>query len=768
MLEQERFLYVSALLLCIFLGSLLLGVAPSEISLGSKLTVDENNSWVSSNGDFAIGFYSRPDQPNQYSVGIHFNSKSIPVDKQTVVWVAGGGVTVGSNNSYFRLQENGELVLFDASQSQEMWSSKTSQLSVAFAFLRDDGNLVLLNEKKDVVWQSFHNPTDTLLPGQRLSTFKTLRAASQNSVSSLYSLCMNVTGQLQLRWESSIMYWTSGRPSHSNLSAVLTSDGSLQLVAPNLGPVWSVFGEDHNDTVRFRFLRLDVDGNLRLYSWIEVLQTWRTVWQAIENQCNVFATCEQQGICAYNASGSPVCTCPFRHTAQSNSKCLVSSQHDCKSGSFMVEHANMYLYGYYPVNDSIFLTSLDKCKSMCLTDSSCTAVTFTNDGSAKCRMMKTQYVSGYADPSLSSLSFVKRCSDPMAVDPILPLKSPPQARKESYNICIPCLVGAASGTIFVFVVIQLGVGFYLYKRRNSYRRLASLASLAYSSPGSKCLIMLSFSEIKDLTGNFNDQIGPKMFKGALPNNQPVAVKELEATVEARKFRAAVSKVGSIYHKSLVKLEGYCCELDHRYLVYEYAKNGSVEKYIEDSTLAEKLTWRKRIDICLNVGRAIFYLHTECREFLCHGNLNCENVVLDENLEAKVSEFGLQMLYREASSHRASAQKDVEDFGKMVLTLVTGVKEVDDVLDWAYKEWMEGHPEDAADKRIKDAVDAEELERALRIAFWCFQRDDRVKPSMAEVVKVLEGTLPVDPPPPPFSCWRSAREEEDSSELGSET
>ncbi|XP_022744866.1 G-type lectin S-receptor-like serine/threonine-protein kinase SD3-1 [Durio zibethinus] len=764
MLEEERFLHGSALLLCISLGSLLFGVAVSEIPLGSKLSVEENNSWVSSNGDFAIGFYNRPDLPNQFSVGIRFNSKSIPVDKQIVVWVAGADVTV-SNNSYFQLRENGELVLFDALQSQEVWTSKTSQLSVALAFLRDDGNLVLLNEKKDVIWQSFDNPTDALLPGQRLSSSRILRAASQNYVSSVYSLCMNVSGQLQLRWESSITYWRAGGPSHSNLSAVLTPDGSLQLVAPNLGPVWSVFGEDHNDTVRFRFLRLDVDGNLRLYSWIEVSQTWRSVWQAVENQCNVFATCDQRGICAFNASGSPVCTCPFHHTAHSNSKCLVSSRHECKSGSIMVEHASMFLYGIYPVNDSISLTSLDQCKSMCLSDSSCTAVTFTNDGNPKCRMMKTQYVSGYSDSSFSSTSFVKRCSDPIAVDPIFQMKSPPQAHKESYKICIPCIVGAASGTIFVFVVIHLGIGFYLYKRRNTYRRMAAVA---YSSPESKCLIMLSFTEIKDLTGNFNLQIGPKMFKGALSHNQPVAVKKLEATIEARKFRAAVSKVGSIYHKGLVKLEGYCCELDHRYLVYEYAKNGSVEKYIDDPTLAERLTWRKRMEICLSVSRAIFYLHTECREFLCHGNLKCENIVLDENFEAKVNEFGLGMLYGETATHRASAQKDVEDFGKIVLILVSGFKEVNDVFDWVYKEWMEGHPKNVVDKRLEDEVDAQELERALRIAFWCLQADERVKPSMGEVVKVLEGTLPVDPPPPLFGCWRAPREEEDSSELGSKT
>ncbi|KAE8692536.1 G-type lectin S-receptor-like serine/threonine-protein kinase SD3-1 [Hibiscus syriacus] len=606
---------------------------------------------------------------------------------------------------------------------------------------------------------------DTLLPGQRLSTFKTLRAASRNYVSSLYSLYMNVSGQLQLRWESSIIYWSTERLSHLNLSVVVTSDGSLQLQAPNSRPVWSVFGEDHNDTVRFRFLRLDVDGNLRLYSWMEGLQTWRSVWQAVENQCNVFATCDQQGICVFNVSGTRVCACPFHHTVQPNSKCLVSYQHECKSGSVMIEHANMFLYGIYPVHDFISLTSQDKCKSLCLSDPSCTAVTFTNDGSAKCRTMRTRYVSGYSDPSLRATSFVKRCSGSLATDLVFPLKSSPRARKKSYNICIPCLVGAASGTIFVFILTQLGMGFYLYKRRNSY---SSLSSLAYSSPSSKCLIMLSFSEIKELTGNFSEQLGPKMFKGALPDKQPVAVKELEATIEARKFRAAVSKVGSIYHKGLVKLEGYCCEFDHRYLVYEYAENGSLEKYIENPTLAERLTWRRRKEISLSVGKAILYLHTECREFLCHGNLKCENVLLNENFEARVNEFGSGTFYGEASSHRASTQKDVEDFGKMVLTLVSGIKEVDDVLDWAYKECVEGRPENVVDKRLKDEADSDEVEQTLRIAFWCLQTDECVKPLMGEVVKLLEGTLPVDLPPPPFSHRISSREVEDSSRSGSES
>ncbi|KAH9648183.1 G-type lectin S-receptor-like serine/threonine-protein kinase SD3-1 [Citrus sinensis] len=405
-------------------------------------------------------------------------------------------------------------------------------------------------------------------------------------------------------------------------------------------------------------LELDLDGNLRLYSWVEVSRSWRSVWQAVENQCNVFATCGERGICVFNASRSPDCKCPFKYNSASNSKCLLPNQ--CKSSSTWVELEHTLLYGMYPANDSISQSSLQRCKDMCLHDSLCMAVTFTNNRAAECRMITTQYMSGYSDPSISSASF-------------------------------------------------------------------------------------EFSE------NFKYPIGPKMFKGMLPHidNQPVAIKELDTTTEQRKFRGAVSKIGNIHHKNLTKLEGYCCE------------------YIEDSKLFKRLTWKKRVDICTSVARALCYLHTGCREFVSHGNLKCENVLLDENFEAKVTDFGLGIFHGDASVYGTSAGKDVEDFGKMVLILVNGSREVEDVCEWAYNEWMEGRQETIIDKRIVGGVDPEKLERVLRIAFWCLQNDERMRPSMGEVLNVLEGTLTVDPPPFPFACRRPV-EEEDSYESSLES
>jgi hypothetical protein len=106
---------------------------------------------------------------------------------------------------------------------------------------------------------------------------------------------------------------------------------------------------------------------------------------------------------------------------------------------------------------------------------------------------------------------------------------------------------------------------------------------------------------------------------------------------------------------------------------------------------------------------------------------------------------------------------VEDFGKMVLILITGRPEVQDAWEWIYEEWIQRRLEGVVDKRLDAGVDLKELERLLRIAFWCLQTNEHMRPSMGEVVKVLEGTLTVDPPPPPFSHRLS---EEESLESGS--
>lgn len=164
-----------------------------------------------------------------------------------------------------------------------------------------------------------------------------------------------------------------------------------------------------------------------------------------------------------------------------------------------------------------------------------------------------------------------------------------------------------------------------------------------------------------------------------------------------------------------------------------------------------------MEICIGVAKALAYLHSECREFVNHGNLKWENVVLNEELEAKVAEFGLARFSSNVIQNSQEAEVDVARFGEMIVIMVSGHQGEADVCSWAYKEWVEGCAVRVVDSRIGGDFDEKELERMLRVAFWCIQPDARLRPMMGEVLKVLEGILSVDPPPPPYHCLKSLQE-----------
>lgn len=748
-----------------FCSTVFFHIEAREIPLGSKLSVAKRDSWISPDGNFALGFFIRPDEPNQYEVGIRFNSKSIPSSEQAPVWVAGAHVSVGYN-SFLQLNEAGGLVLFDSSKGAEVWSSNTHNSSVASASLRDDGNLVLLNARKDVVWQSFATPSDTLLPNQNLTSSQTLRAASRNSVSSYYSLSMDTFGQLKLSWETDVIYWktkvTSLKPT---LTAVFTKEGAFQLVDAGSRPVWLRFGDDHNDSsVSFRFLRLDADGNLRMYSWARSSNSWRKVWQALENQCDVFATCGSSGVCAFTPWGNTTCKCPFGSGSDSNLKCLAPYNQTCSSGSTMITLKHTVLYGFYPPEDFVTQSSIEQCWNSCLRDPSCTSVTVTNDGKAQCTMKMTQFITGYEHPSLRAISFIKVCLDPVAALPgkvpaSLP-SSEPSLHKQSSKLHISSAVELASGIIIAFLVLQIGLSLYFLKRRKASKNPRAAWYPCQDSVG---LISLSYSELKDITNNFKHQLGLNLYKGMLPTDKVVVVKELKYDVECgenigeKQFRSWILLLGGIHHKNLVKLEGYSCNSGRRFLIYELFKNASVDKWLEDAKLSRRLIWRKRMEICIGVAKALTYLHSECREFVSHGNLKWENVVLNEELEVKVTEFGLVRVSSSVSQNSQEAERDVARFGEMIVIMVSGLQGRADVCSWAYKEWMEGCTVRVVDSRIGGKFDVEEVERLLRVAFWCIQADAKLRPAIGEVLKVLEGTLSVDPPPPPYPCLKPLEE-----------
>lgn len=116
-------------------------------------------------------------------------------------------------------------------------------------------------------------------------------------------------------------------------------------------------------------------------------------------------------------------------------------------------------------------------------------------------------------------------------------------------------------------------------------------------------------------------------------------------------------------------------------------------------------WRRRNDVCLSVAKVFFYFYSECREFVSYGSLSFGNILIGEEFEVKLIEYGFGLCV---------VDKDVEDFGKMVLVLVIGGCEE----EWVYREWIEGRGEIVVDRSLEGGFDVEEFERVLRIFFWC--------------------------------------------------
>ncbi|GAA0166299.1 hypothetical protein LIER_21482 [Lithospermum erythrorhizon] len=174
------------------------------------------------------------------------------------------------------------------------------------------GNFVLKNSTNSRIWSTFDHPTDTLAPSQNLSVNGSLR-------SGLYSFGILGNGNLTLLWNDTIVYYHSGFKSSANVSltAPRLSISPIGLISINdvgrTGSIEIIFSSDYAEAGDIlRFLRLDNDGNLRIYSSERGSRTKNVRWSAVSDQCKVFGYCGDNGICSYNGT-SPVCGCASKN-----------------------------------------------------------------------------------------------------------------------------------------------------------------------------------------------------------------------------------------------------------------------------------------------------------------------------------------------------------------------------------------------------------------------------------------------------------------------
>ncbi|KAG5246959.1 L-type lectin-domain containing receptor kinase [Salix suchowensis] len=284
---------------------------------------------------------------------------------------------------------------------------------------------------------------------------------------------------------------------------------------------------------------------------------------------------------------------------------------------------------------------------------------------------------------------------------------------------------------------------------------------------------ITCQEIEAATKGFSEEnvigIGGngKVYKGVLPGGTEIAVKRISHENDGmREFLAEISSLGRLKHRSLVGLRGWCKkERGIFMLIYDYMENGSLDKKVFDCDPSKILSCGERIRILKDVASALMYLHEGWESKVLHRDIKASNVLLDKDMNGRLGDFGLARVHGHGQvpsttrvvgtigymapeivrSGRASAQTDMFGFGVLILEVMCGRRPIEEgqppLVEWVWRLMMEGKLLHALDERLKargDEFEEEEVERILHLGLLCAYPDPKVRPTMRQAVKVLEG------------------------------
>ncbi|KAK1567294.1 hypothetical protein Q3G72_010485 [Acer saccharum] len=774
----------------------------SHVSIGAD-TISANQSLsgdqtiVSAGGVFALGFF-KPGNSSNYYIGIWYKKMS----RQNVVWVANRDKPISDRYSSVLRFTNGNLVLFNESK-KPIWStnlnSTTTTTSTSIeALLLNEGNLVLRDRSKNIsdhLWESFDHPTNIWLPGMKFGQNKRTKANQfltswkniEDPATGLFSLELHPDGsdQYVIVFNRSQLYWNSG-----------IWNGQIFSLVPEMvylinNPVYN-FGYVSNENERYfiysvndpklitQFI-IDSSGQIQQMYWSEASKSWFIFWSQPRRPCEVYAYCGPFGSCSEQTQ--PFCGClqGFKPTSDYNwnllqdysGGCARKTQLQCGNNSLSNGKRDRFLANrnmLFPKNlQSVPAGSIKECETTCLNNCSCSAYSYENGA---CSIWIEKLLGLQKLPQGNNTNgktiYIKLAASEV-----------PSAKNNKGTV-----IGGAAGSVALVVILGLVTFMYLRRRKRTIKA---------TKPVEGSLMAFSYKDLQNATKNFSEKLGGggfgSVFKGVLPDSSVVAVKKLERIGQGEKqFRTEVSTIGNIQHVNLIRLHGFCSEGNQKLLVYDYMPNSSLDAYLFHGKDSNVLDWKTRYKIALGTARGLAYLHEKCIDCIIHCDVKPENILLDAEFNPKVADFGLaKLLGREfsrvlttmrgtrgylapewISGVAITAKADVYSYGMMLFEFISGRRNSEQSEDgtveffptWAASKITEGGDVlSLVDPRLEGNVDAEELSRICKMACWCVQADETHRPSMGQVVQILEGVLDMDHPPIPRSLQIYAKNQE---------
>ncbi|KAH1233824.1 LRR receptor-like serine/threonine-protein kinase ERL2 [Glycine max] len=290
------------------------------------------------------------------------------------------------------------------------------------------------------------------------------------------------------------------------------------------------------------------------------------------------------------------------------------------------------------------------------------------------------------------------------------------------------------------------------------------------------LAIHTFDDIMRVTENLNAKYivgygaSGTVYKCALKNSRPIAIKRPynQHPHNSREFETELETIGNIRHRNLVTLHGYALTPNGNLLFYDYMENGSLWDLLHGPLKKVKLDWEARLRIAMGAAEGLAYLHHDCNPRIIHRDIKSSNILLDENFEARLSDFGIAKCLSTTRTHvstfvlgtigyidpeyartsRLNEKSDVYSFGIVLLELLTGKKAVDNDSNLHHLILSK-----ADNNTIMETVDPEvsitcmdltHVKKTFQLALLCTKRNPSERPTMHEVARVLASLLPAPP------------------------
>lgn len=364
-----------------------------------------------------------------------------------------------------------------------------------------------------------------------------------------------------------------------------------------------------------------------------------------------------------------------------------------------------------------------------------------------------------------------------------PNPGPPNKSVSKRGPLIGMVIGIVFGTAFLLVVL-----FIILLRAHSRREVdpekeGDTNDKGLVELGSRLVVLfqnvennkeLSIDDLLKSTNNFDQAniIGcggfGLVYRATLPDGRKVAIKRLSGDCGQmeREFRAEVEALSRAQHPNLVLLQGYCMYKNDRLLIYSYMENSSLDYWLHERLDGLTcLDWDTRLQIALGAARGLAYLHQSCEPHILHRDIKSSNILLDENFEAHLADFGLARLILPYDTHVttdlvgtlgyippeygqasvATYKGDVYSFGVVLLELLTGRRPMDmckpkgcrDLISWVCQMKKEKRESEVFDPFIYDKQHDKEILRVLEIACLCLSECPKVRPSTQQLVSWLD-------------------------------